>query len=335
MNDTGLIYSLKNLAQKHRIFYIPIMLLLFIILLFYKIIVIAAKNARKVLALLLGFIILLFANSYTLLSFDKDEVYNDQVFIRNDNGLFALENMDDEKISATEDDIREFLKKRSNSGIKENIDPGHIDADTIVYDETIGQYVKPDFEKDWSLILVNKQYPIDDSYKFELGTIKGDIKSDIRIMESVLGMLQAAREDGVILYICSPYRDYDRQVMLFNRKVNYYIKQGYNSNEAYELASETVAVPGTSEHQIGLAFDFISNDYQTLDAGFARTDAGIWLKNNAADYGFILRYPEDKVNITDIEYEPWHYRYVGNTAHEIMDNGLCLEEYVKKIGLLD
>ena len=147
-------------------------------------------------------------------------------------------------------------------------------------------------------------------------------------------MIQAAKEDGVTLAICSPYRDYDRQVMLFERKVKSYLRQGKSKEEAYELASQTVAIPGTSEHQAGLAFDFISDDYVTLDAGFADCDAGKWLKENGYKYGFILRYPEGKESITDIEFEPWHYRYVGvEAATEIMSQGICLEEYVEQIGL--
>ena len=89
-----------------------------------------------------------------------------------------------------------------------------------------------------------------------------------------------------------------------------------------------IAVPGTSEHETGLAADIVTPSYQRLDAGYAGTKAARWLLENAASYGFVLRYPEDKTEITGIDYEPWHYRYVGvEAAKEIMAQGLCLEEY--------
>ena len=87
-------------------------------------------------------------------------------------------------------------------------------------------------------------------------------------------------------------------------------------------------MPGTSEHETGLAADIVTPSYQRLDAGYAGTKAAKWLLENAASYGFVLRYPEDKTEITGIDYEPWHYRYVGvEAAKEIMAQGLCLEEY--------
>ena len=101
--------------------------------------------------------------------------------------------------------------------------------------------------------------------------------------------------------------------------------------EAYILASQAVTVPGASEHQAGLAFDIISNDYVTLDEGFAETNAGQWLSENSCKYGFILRYPKGKEDITGIEFEPWHFRYVGREAAEIINKeGITLEEFWDK-----
>lgn len=269
----------------------------------------------------------------------------EKVLLKMDDADIETEEIDMSRFFAGEEDLEALVREteeepRSDdtSGASEKtaimLDfKNAMEDDIRVYDDDIGEYVKADFKDDWSLILVNKEHPIGREYKFELGTIRGNIKSDVRIVSYVLDMIKAARNDGVILSICSPYRDYDRQVMLFNRKVRGYMRNGLTEEEAYEKASETVAIPGTSEHQIGLAFDFISNDYTLLDAGFAKTEAGKWLRKNAADYGFILRYPENKAAITEIEFEPWHYRYVGvRAAHEIMDNGLCLEEYTAKIG---
>lgn len=257
-----------------------------------------------------------------------------KVMLESSEGDIAAEQLVMSEMSATVEDL-EAISKQELVVETINIDPGMVDEDTIIYDEETDEYVVPTFSDDWSLILVNKEHLIPEDYEVELATIRGNIKADVRIVDKVLEMIEAAKEDGVYISICSPYRDYDRQVMLFNRKVRSYVARGYSKDEAYELASNTVAIPGTSEHQLGLAFDFISNDYSNLDEGFANTDAGRWLKENGADYGFILRYPEDKVEITDIQFEPWHYRYVGEAAEYIMSNGLCLEEYVEQIGMME
>ena len=188
---------------------------------------------------------------------------------------------------------------------------------------------------DWKLVLINKQHPIPDDYTFTLGpikTIKGEMQCDERIIEDLLAMMQAAYEnDGIVLGICSPYRDLNWQKVLFNRKIKLYMAKGMSYMDAYALSSQTVTVPGASEHQIGLAVDMVSDTYQELDAGFAETDAGIWLKEHCSEYGFILRYPKGKEHITGIEWEPWHFRYVGKEAAGIiMEEELCLEEFWEK-----
>ena len=106
---------------------------------------------------------------------------------------------------------------------------------------------------------------------------------------------------------------------------------GLGRAEAEELAAAEVARPGTSEHQLGLAVDIISNVHPELDESWAQTEEAEWLKENCADYGFILRYPPDKSGITGIVWEPWHFRYVGEEAAQyIMENDLCLEEYLEE-----
>jgi len=187
---------------------------------------------------------------------------------------------------------------------------------------------------DWKLVLINKQHSIPEDYTFTFGaikTIKGDMQCDERTIEELLAMMQAAKDDGVILEVCSPYRDLNYQEFLFNRKIKAYMPKGMSYIDAYSLASQTVTVPGASEHQIGLAFDFVSDTYITLDEGFAETSAGIWLKEHCCEYGFILRYPKEKEYITGIEFEPWHFRYVGREAATIiMEENLCLEEFWDK-----
>ena len=181
---------------------------------------------------------------------------------------------------------------------------------------------------DWRLVLINKQNSIPDDYSFQLGTIKGKMQCDKRILEDLLAMLEAAERDGVNLTICSPYRDLEYQQMLFDRKIKRYMNRGMSYMEAYQLSSQAVTVPGASEHQIGLALDIVCNDYMSLDEGFGDTKAGKWLAANSCRFGFILRYPEGKENITGIEYEPWHFRYVGKAAATvIMEQGISLEEF--------
>ncbi|MCR5557068.1 MAG: M15 family metallopeptidase [Butyrivibrio sp.] len=194
---------------------------------------------------------------------------------------------------------------------------------------------EPDFdEDDWKIMLVNKQHPIPDDYEFPLGTITGTMRCDERIITPLLDMMKAANSEGVSLIICSPYRDMNRQTMLFDNKIDKYMAAGMSYMEAYNLASQAVTVPGHSEHQVGLAIDIITDGYSNLDEGFGNTNAGKWLAANSYKYGFILRYPAGKEHITSIEFEPWHFRYVGVDAATFMvQNDICLEElwstYVK------
>ena len=196
--------------------------------------------------------------------------------------------------------------------------------ETIAWEE-IGTH----FDKnEWSLLLVNKQHPIPDDYEFPLGNINATMNCDQRVIAPLKEMLKAASKDGVGLVICSPYRDLERQEGLFARKIAYYMDAGFSYMDAYNLSSQAVTVPGSSEHQIGLAFDIVCGDYYQLDEGFGETPAGKWLAENSYKYGFCLRYLKGKENITGIEYEPWHFRYVGVDAATVMhDNDLCLEEF--------
>jgi len=184
---------------------------------------------------------------------------------------------------------------------------------------------------DWKLILINREHSIPNDYEFPQGdikTMKGTMHCDARIIDDLLNMLQAAKDDGITLQICSPYRDQAYQEMLFNRKIKRYLNLGMSYIEAYQLAGRVVQVPGASEHQIGLALDIVTDSYDDLDAGFADTSGGRWLAENCQKYGFILRYPKDREYITGVEYEPWHFRYVGiEAATIIMEQDMTLEEF--------
>ncbi|MCM1187738.1 MAG: M15 family metallopeptidase [bacterium] len=186
---------------------------------------------------------------------------------------------------------------------------------------------------DWRLLLVNKQHSIPEGYEEQvpLGkimTMKGIMRCDERIIDDLLNMFQAAKDDGVTLQVCSPYRDLEYQQMLFHKKVKKFMNKGLSYMEAYQVSSRSVTVPNASEHQLGLALDIVSDTYIDLNEGFADTEAGKWLAANSCRFGFILRYPKDKEDITGIRYEPWHFRYVGVEAAVLMtEQELTLEEF--------
>ena len=146
--------------------------------------------------------------------------------------------------------------------------------------------------------------------------------------EALVTMLEAAREDGITKWqISAAYRSYDKQVSTLNSKINYYLSKnsGWSRSRARKAALKTVAEPGASEHHTGLALDINVPGASS----FRGTKQSAWLNEHCWEYGFIIRYPEDKVKITGISYEPWHIRYVGRDfALDIRDSGLCLEEYL-------
>lgn len=193
---------------------------------------------------------------------------------------------------------------------------------------------EPSPEDEWALLLVNADHLVDREFCPELEVIQpGEpYQADARIVDDLRAMLEAARQDGVDLLICSAYRSYDQQSYNLQRSKEGYLQAGYSPEQAAVIAGRYIAPAGGSEHQTGLAVDIVTPSYQILDDGYANTAAAQWLLENAADYGFILRYPRDKAEITGIWFEPWHYRYVGReAAGAIMERGLCLEEYLEEM----
>lgn len=181
----------------------------------------------------------------------------------------------------------------------------------------------------WELILVNGQYPLDLKYKPELKEIAEGYSVDARILEDTKKMLSDAKEAGLKMHLVSAYRSPDDQKEVFNTTMQDWINQGDSYLDAYEETKKSVALPGHSEHATGLALDIVSEDNQELDDKQADTKESKWLAENCYKYGFILRYPTDKSDITGIVYEPWHYRYVGkDAAKEITEKGITLEEYL-------
>ncbi len=188
-------------------------------------------------------------------------------------------------------------------------------------------------ETPWNLVLVNPWYPLPEDYSFELTTVSGKYKMDSRCADALKAMLADCKAAGFTPFICSAYRTWDDQTYLFDKKVNSFINKGYSEAEAKVLAAKETAVPGTSEHQLGLAADILCTSRPWLDDGQANTATQQWLMANCHKYGFILRYPKGTTHITGIIYEPWHYRYVGvEIATEIMTKGITFEEYLGKIG---
>ncbi len=183
---------------------------------------------------------------------------------------------------------------------------------------------------DWELLLVNKNHKIPEGYSVELEEVEDGHQVDKRIAESLKQMLADARKEGLSPLICSSYRTNAKQQKLYNNKVKEYKRWGCSSEEAEELASYWVAIPGTGEHETGLAVDIVSRDYQILDEKQEQTDVQRWLIDNSYKYGFALRYPTDQKEITMINYEPWHYRYVGvDNATYMKEHDMCLEEYIE------
>ena len=181
------------------------------------------------------------------------------------------------------------------------------------------------------LRLANTQHPLPDGYvPPNLETMDGEGRQlDARAAQPLRDMIAAARADGCQLVLSSGYRSYERQEELFAMMIVDYLNLGYSYGDAYAATKNLRNIPGTSEHQTGLAADIVAADYWTMDDGYAETDEAKWLVEHAADYGFILRYPADKEHITGTHFEPWHYRYIGvEDAQKIMAAGVCLEEYL-------
>lgn len=194
------------------------------------------------------------------------------------------------------------------------------------------QIPKTENTEAWNLVLVNKAHPIKENNPIQLVQLKNGQAIDERAYPELQAMMDDARAAGLSPYICSSYRTNEKQTTLYNNQVNKYRKQGYSEADAAAEAGKWVAVPGTSEHQIGLAVDIVAKSYQVLDKKQESTAEQRWLMENCYKYGFILRYPSEKSEITGIGYEPWHYRYVGKDAAEaIMKEGKCLEEYLDEL----
>ncbi len=171
---------------------------------------------------------------------------------------------------------------------------------------------------DWMFILANPWNDISD-YEPELETLEGQ-QFDVRIIEPMRAFVEAARDEGLSVYLSSGYRSYATQNYLFNRKAAEY-------GEA--VAETIVARPGTSEHQTGLCCDITDRYYEMKDESLEDTDLYQWMSEHGPEYGFIVRFPKGREDVTGIIYEPWHFRYVGvEAAQYITEHDLTLEEFL-------
>lgn len=195
-----------------------------------------------------------------------------------------------------------------------------------IFDRDVdGHYVVNNSKQPENLILVNAWNEIDEDYEFETVTLSnGEIINKL-IYPDLQNMFNDARNLGIDPVVTSGYRTMDKQQQLYDDKVNAYLNEGYSQKDAEAEANKWVALPGYSEHHTGLAVDINARDGSS-------EKVYQWLEKNCYKYGFILRYPDDKTEITGINYEPWHFRYVGYDAAEyIYEQGITFEEYIEEV----
>lgn len=203
------------------------------------------------------------------------------------------------------------------------------DADPVIEKREISSL----WEEQPELILVNKEHKLPEDYEVTLKKLPDGTNRAAEIAyQPMCDMLKAGRKAGLAFEVCSSYRSVERQQELLDEDINALVRKGYTYQEAYDEVTMETMPPGYSEHATGLAFDIVALDYQMLDSRQKNTDENKWLLAHCAEYGFILRYPEDKEEVTGISYESWHFRYVGVEAAEyIMEKGITLEEYLEEL----
>ena len=197
--------------------------------------------------------------------------------------------------------------------------------------DNVGDTTTPDnvIVDDELLTLVNPWNPLPDDWTVDLVTLDDGHRVDSRCYEAYMEMINACKSAGYSPVNCSGYRTQETQQSLYDNKVQRLISSGMSEEEAKVEAAKSVAIPGTSEHQLGLAVDLVDANMQDLTEAQESTETQKWLMANSWRYGFIHRYPNGKTDITGIIYEPWHYRYVGkDAAQEIFNRDITLEEYL-------
>lgn len=187
------------------------------------------------------------------------------------------------------------------------------------------------------ILLVNPWNAVPENYTPDLVTLGTDVsvegsQVDRSCYDALMEMINACNKASPKVCVVSSYRTHEYQINSYNRKVQSYLDKGYSQEDAEKEAATIIAKPGTSEHQLGLAVDIIDTRLWALEEEQETLPAQKWLMEHAWEYGFVLRYPKDKIDKTGIIYEPWHYRYVGKeVAKELHDSGLTLEEYLTNL----
>jgi len=205
--------------------------------------------------------------------------------------------------------------------------------------DTTGKTVRNAFDENGEIDLlfpINTTYYVTRNFKVQkTEVVEGDYVMDHRAAPHCREMLEAMRNElGSKIAAFSTLRTYSYQEGNFKRKMQKYLDKGYSRDEAYKTAATIVAIPGTSEHQLGLAIDVylwsLYNRDGELNESFEQTEEYKWLQDNSYKYGFILSFPKDKIADTGIIYEPWHYRYVGiENAKIIKESGLTLAQWLE------
>ena len=201
----------------------------------------------------------------------------------------------------------------------------------IVTGEDVPSPPTSEEKQDNLLVLVNKTHPLPDNYEVNLYWLQNkSCAVSVDMYDALREMLTDGSEDGREFVVASGYRDADFQRELLEEDIAASMDQeGLSWQEAYEKETQETMPPGYSEHETGLAVDIVSFGYQVLDGKQENTNENKWLRENCSKYGFILRYPKKKEEITGISYEPWHFRFVGKeAAEEITRQGITLEEYL-------
>lgn len=186
---------------------------------------------------------------------------------------------------------------------------------------------------DWNLLLVNQENQLTEDLNFESYTASSGETIDARVAEDFEEMIAAGEAEGLPFVFVSGYRTYAYQEQIYANVYSGHLNNGHSEADAKKMTEDFIAIPGTSEHMTGLALDITDPALYHLENGlvtaFEETATAQWLYENAADYGFVLRYPRGKEGIIDVNYEAWHFRYVGRENAQYMNaNNLALEEYV-------
>ncbi len=182
----------------------------------------------------------------------------------------------------------------------------------------------------WMLRLIDYDHPLgEDFVPEELADVGDGQQLDSRVAPMLLKLMEDAHAAGYTTYVCSGYRDYDTQYSIYQRHIDQYTAEGMTEAEAHAKTRLAVNYPGSSEHQSGLCVDLLEYNGQDMEPYIGGSGLMLWLEQHCAQYGFVVRYPDGKTDITGVEYEPWHLRYVGGQVSSyIMEHGLCLEEFL-------